>query len=819
MKQTPASRGLLRSCVIAFLLFMVSGSITAYASVPYAPEAIQIVVEKPILHPEYGSLCTTYWYRYNNNRNQYAYLTLNTNNQAYSTNSGDWYATIPVSGQYKVEAYIPLHEPIYWSCSGKTIGYDTSDARYTIYHAGGSTTVSKDQKPLDNEWLNLGTYSFSEGESARIHLSDLNSETSWTRTISFSAVRFTYVTGAVEGTVSDGISPVAGIEISANLQGTNAQNSNSSIVYTDENGYYKTPLSIGIYVLVPRNPDPTKICIFNPAYRIIVVPPGEREGHFLTTMQCHARTGSIYGHVWDQETGQSLSNATLSIAGKIIRTSSLGSFRSGNIPIGTHRVEVSAPNYKSRTSSVTITENQEAIFSTELHYVDPGYYLPFPGGTTRKVSQGNNSKPSHTGNAKYAFDFSMTLGSKVVAVRDGTVFKISPRQYGRGGCSPNYQSMVNYIVIYHPDKKTYSWYFHVANTYHLRVGDRVVHGQPIGRTDSSGWWCGGHLHFELRKKGGGTRSISVGFMDVKGNVPIAGQTYTSGNYVIRRPSSMIEPTSESSISTYANVFLQVTGYTTNTISIYTELPGEQIEMRLASSAPELEISAWQPYTDTLPWSYNQVWAQMRNEDGQMSEIVSDTMSVVAFGALHADFIITDTVCTHQPIFFDNLTEPYCEQCAYTWDFGNGINSSLMHPGLAEYLDGPEEIPFYTQPGLYTVILTATGINTTDSISHTLQVYTGIDITTAFSYSVSGDTYTFSAGGSDITSWEWDFGDGYTGSGQVVTHTYAPDVWLQAYDIPVTLRVTNANSCSLEIGIVIPQRYFNFIPMIMRNSDS
>ena len=151
------------------------------------------VVDEPDITPAYKGMCGSAWYRFTNNLGHYAYLTLNTDKTAYSTNAATWTPNLPQTGVYKVEAYIAHHGPINWQCPSRHISWDTSDARYTIYHAGGKTSVSKNQGPVDNQWLDLGTFTFNAGRSGKVILTDLNGEAHLSHTVSFSAMRFTLV--------------------------------------------------------------------------------------------------------------------------------------------------------------------------------------------------------------------------------------------------------------------------------------------------------------------------------------------------------------------------------------------------------------------------------------------------------------------------------------------------------------------------------------------------------------------------------------------------------------------------------------------------
>lgn len=156
-------------------------------------QVVEVVVEDPQLYPAFTTCPESYWYPIANNRGYTAYLTLNAFDPADSTNHAEWHPVIPQSGYYRVEAYIAAHSPITWCTGqGRIINHDTTDARYTIHHAGDVTTQSLSQYPLSNQWLDLGEYYFNLGESGYVYLTDLNSETEFTTTISFSAMRFTF---------------------------------------------------------------------------------------------------------------------------------------------------------------------------------------------------------------------------------------------------------------------------------------------------------------------------------------------------------------------------------------------------------------------------------------------------------------------------------------------------------------------------------------------------------------------------------------------------------------------------------------------------
>ena len=174
--------------IILLIIFLVPRAETPTA------QAIEVIVEDPQLNPVFTTCPQTYWYAFDNVRGHPAYLTLNTNNQIHSTNNGEWHPVIPQAGYYQVEAYIAGHNPIIWCTgAGRTINNDTTDARYSIHHSYGVTTQALSQYPLSNQWLNLGEYYFNAGSSGYVSLTDLNGENEYSTSVSFSAMRFTFI--------------------------------------------------------------------------------------------------------------------------------------------------------------------------------------------------------------------------------------------------------------------------------------------------------------------------------------------------------------------------------------------------------------------------------------------------------------------------------------------------------------------------------------------------------------------------------------------------------------------------------------------------
>ncbi|MCK4316451.1 MAG: PKD domain-containing protein, partial [Anaerolineae bacterium] len=69
-------------------------------------------------------------------------------------------------------------------------------------------------------------------------------------------------------------------------------------------------------------------------------------------------------------------------------------------------------------------------------------------------------------------------------------------------------------------------------------------------------------------------------------------------------------------------------------------------------------------------------------------------------------------------------------------------------------------------------------------------------------------------GGPIVAWGWDFGDGVSGLGQVVSHTYAA-----AGDYTVMLAVTDTcgYTGSAQVPDAVRVRSRIFLPLVLRNS--
>lgn len=137
------------------------------------------------------------------------------------------------------------------------------------------------------------------------------------------------------------------------------------------------------------------------------------------------------------------------------------------------------------------------------------YGLPFEKGKSFLMSQGYNGSFSHSG--KNAIDFTMPIGSNIVASRGGVVVEV--KEDSNRGC-PNKSCLEfsNIITILHEDG-TFADYVHLKKKgSFVSLGDRVKKGQLIGSSGETGFASGPHLHFEVYlPKKNGNQSVPTSF--------------------------------------------------------------------------------------------------------------------------------------------------------------------------------------------------------------------------------------------------------------------------------------------------------------------
>ena len=157
---------------------------------------------------------------------------------------------------------------------------------------------------------------------------------------------------------------------------------------------------------------------------------------------------------------------------------------------------------------------------------------------------------------------------------------------------------------------------------------------------------------------------------------------------------------------------------------------------------------------------------------------SDSVVIPPFPASNFSAI---SVCENLPInFVDNSTFPSGTITNWNWDFDDGNTSNLQNPSHN-----------YTNPGPYNPILIITADNgCLDTISIPINIFSNPSSSfTVGNYSLNDSVFGIERGicefdnvtfidnstisNGNITSWNWDFGDGNTSSLQNPSHTYSP----------------------------------------------
>jgi len=159
-------------------------------------------------------------------------------------------------------------------------------------------------------------------------------------------------------------------------------------------------------------------------------------------------------------------------------------------------------------ASLTPIANASASGCFREDYSSPAtseYTLPYFVGMAFMVSQGNcgrflTHRPNcdaggvPCGDERYAYDFSMPIGTTILAAREGEVVNVVDG-------FPNTTTSIfeaNVIAILHTDG-TVASYVHLSPNAFVRIGDIVGSGDPIGVSGESGFTGvnSPHLHFHV----------------------------------------------------------------------------------------------------------------------------------------------------------------------------------------------------------------------------------------------------------------------------------------------------------------------------------
>lgn len=120
------------------------------------------------------------------------------------------------------------------------------------------------------------------------------------------------------------------------------------------------------------------------------------------------------------------------------------------------------------------------------------WVLPYPVGASYRLMTGNCDR-NHSGPNKYGYDFAMSSGTPLVAMRAGTAVLVGERYSDRDNDSAHSNS----LIIDHGDG-TWSTYFHLTQDgVVVELGERVERGQLVAFSGASGTGTP-HLHVHVK---------------------------------------------------------------------------------------------------------------------------------------------------------------------------------------------------------------------------------------------------------------------------------------------------------------------------------
>lgn len=781
-----------------------------------------------------------------------------------NTNDVDWARwrpSIPSTGQYDVLVYIPRYT--------NTRGV-TTQARYVINHAGGATTVVRDQNQNQCSWVSLGRYTFPAGTDGSVYLGDYTGDGT-IRLIAADGMKFVAapVTYAISGTVTDAENnPFGNVTLTLNTGQT---------ATTDANGSFRfAGLAAGTYTLTPSS---ASGYVFAPASRTVNV-TADSPGQSFTITNRYAISGTIA-----DTNGAPLPNISVTLQGltrqATTTTDSAGRYRFYNLIAGLYQVRPSgtgvqfspavrgwmlippnaagqnfstAPRYG--TLSGQVLAGTQAVADATVNVAgksartaaDGRYTLTnlLPGVHTLSVSA-TGYQPSQT---------TVTIRESVAAVANVTLAPVRAEGYRMpfpGGAtyrlsrssghstgyaqdwagagingSPVVASRAGRVVFVKENSNSggcSARFANAANYVVIQHADNTrtvyVHLQQnsvpvrVGETVRSGQIIGrvgrtGYFcgdHLHFHWLVNGKRAV-INLLDIPGGVPRDRNSYTSGNFLTANFLFNAEAAVlADTTAPVGSVQLRLTGQATYQVQLdIFDFDSDAIQMRLAPSEADLAAAPWFTATTSLDWDQPAVWAQFKDAAGNESDIYSDTLEPIVYEPLQAGFEVAPTVCVGTEPVIENTTFPLSPQLGWQWDYGDGNVSQAMDGSLPDVY----LTGIYTEAGTYTMRLTVAGLNDTQTVTQTIEALPAPS--PEFALTRRGTTITVTANAA-AAEYRWDFGDGATATGRTATHTYASAAEMEA--ALVTLEVIDANGCESDgfLAVALPNQLY--LPLLTR----
>ena len=145
----------------------------------------------------------------------------------------------------------------------------------------------------------------------------------------------------------------------------------------------------------------------------------------------------------------------------------------------------------------------QSLPRSQTHDDSARYQFPFEGSTPRQLTQGVGSdtgsyrlvvgSTTHSGRLRYSFDFAMPIGTKVLAARDGKVFRVVDG-FTKGGINRSLLSKANSVIILHEDNSL-GLYTHLKPGILVKEGDEIRAGDVIALSGNTGYTTGPQFTF------------------------------------------------------------------------------------------------------------------------------------------------------------------------------------------------------------------------------------------------------------------------------------------------------------------------------------
>ena len=211
------------------------------------------------------------------------------------------------------------------------------------------------------------------------------------------------------------------------------------------------------------------------------------------------------------------------------------------------------------------------------------------------------------------------------------------------------------------------------------------------------------------------------------------------------------------------------------------------------------------HTYTTPGTYN-VTLTATNGDGNTTMTLNNYITIYAIPVANFTANITNGSEPLNVRFTDNSTGVITN---YNWNFGDGFTGTTNNPAQPYSI-----IHTYTNPGTYTVTETVTGPGGTNTLTQTDYITVNYPPPIAkFTANITNGTAPLSIQFNDnstgnITSYNWNFGDGSTSTQENPTHTYTTPGTYNVTEIVTALGGNNTYTQNVAIYWPAPVAAFS-----------